>query len=251
VLVVAAAGTFTFLKWQKPGAPSAPQHTQEAANVPAIQPSASTGSEAQPGVPNNASASQPTATIAANSPVPTIKASENDGKKNAKNNTDKSSSTSDKTPAEKQTAVTTFAASGPSRINAQRNSDQSQPEIAPSFATGGNTSGSISALARPAGTVVPSAAAIEQSQLEPLQLIKTVPLPYPAIAKARRISGPVVVEVKVGKDGSVSNPKFISGQPIFKDSAFEAVLQYKFRPAKLNGQPIEQTTQVRLNFSQQ
>jgi protein TonB len=104
------------------------------------------------------------------------------------------------------------------------------------------------ALARPVVTATPSAAAIEQSQLEPLQLVRTVALPYPAIAKARHMAGIVVVEVKVGKDGKVSSPKFISGPPIFKDSAFEAVLQYRFKPAKLNGEPIEQTTQIRMNF---
>jgi TonB family protein len=94
----------------------------------------------------------------------------------------------------------------------------------------------------------PSAAAIEQSQLEPLQLIKTAQLVYPPIAKARSITGMVVVEVKVGKDGKVSNPRFVSGPPIFRDAAFDAVTHYQFKPAKLNGQPIDQVTQIRLNF---
>jgi TonB family protein len=94
----------------------------------------------------------------------------------------------------------------------------------------------------------PSAAAIEQSQLEPLQVIRTGPLIYPAIAKARNITGPAVVLVTVGKDGKPYNPKYISGQPIFKDAAFQAVMGYQFKPAKLNGQPIEQSTTIRLNF---
>jgi protein TonB len=94
----------------------------------------------------------------------------------------------------------------------------------------------------------PSAAAIEQSQLEPLQLIKTAQLVYPPIAKARNITGMVVVEVKVGKDGKVSNPRFVSGPPVFRDAAFDAVSRYQFKPAKLNGQPIDQVTQIRLNF---
>jgi TonB family protein len=98
------------------------------------------------------------------------------------------------------------------------------------------------------GTSAPSAAAIEQSQLEPMQLLRTGILAYPAIAKARNITGVVVVQVDVDKNGKVSNPKFISGPPIFRDAAFESVLQYKFKPAKLNGQPITQTTQIKLNF---
>jgi protein TonB len=94
----------------------------------------------------------------------------------------------------------------------------------------------------------PSAAAIEQSQLEPLQLIKTAPLVYPPMAKSRNITGMVVVEVKVGKDGKVSSPRFVSGPVVFRDAAFDAVTHYQFKPAKLNGQPIDQVTQVRLNF---
>jgi outer membrane biosynthesis protein TonB len=54
--------------------------------------------------------------------------------------------------------------------------------------------------------------------------------------------------VKVGKDGKVSNPRFVSGPPVFRDAAFDAVSRYQFKPAKLNGQPIEQITQIRLNF---
>jgi protein TonB len=105
-----------------------------------------------------------------------------------------------------------------------------------------------SALSRPVATSTPSAAAIEQSQLEPLKLIKTTPLAYPAIARSRHISGTVVVEVTVDKDGKVSNPKFISGAAVFRQAAFDAVVQYRFKPATLNRQPIEQTTQIRLNF---
>jgi TonB family protein len=68
------------------------------------------------------------------------------------------------------------------------------------------------------------------------------------MAKSRNITGMVVVEVKVGKDGKVSSPRFVSGPVVFRDAAFDAVTHYQFKPAKLNGQPIDQVTQVRLNF---
>ena len=79
-------------------------------------------------------------------------------------------------------------------------------------------------------------------------MVRTGPLVYPAIAKARGITGAVAVQVTVGKDGKPFNPKFISGQPIFKDAAFQAVMGYQFKPAKLNGQAIEQSTSIKLNF---
>jgi protein TonB len=94
-----------------------------------------------------------------------------------------------------------------------------------------------------------STPALAQSEVEPMAVLKTVKPIYPAIAKARRLSGSVVVEVKVGKDGRASNPRLVSGLPIFRDAAFDAVKQWVFKPAKLNGQPIEQSTQIRVDFN--
>lgn len=81
-----------------------------------------------------------------------------------------------------------------------------------------------------------------------MRLVRTIPPVYPAIARVRRLSGAVVVQVTVGKDGRVHNPQFISGQPVFRDAAFDAVKQWQFKPALLNGQPIEQTTQIKMDF---
>jgi TonB family protein len=142
--------------------------------------------------------------------------------------------------------VTTLAASAQSRIS-QENTPPPSPEVAPSFAVVSPNAG-LSNLARPVATSTPSAGAIEQSQLDPLQLIKSAQPIYPSIAKARSITGTVVVQGTVGKDGKVTNLQFISGPPIFKEAAFDAVRQYQFKPARLNNQPIEQVTQVKLIF---
>lgn len=245
VLVIVAAATFAFLKMQKSGST---QHTPEAVNAQPAPPSTTTsgsaGTQPAPAAPANNNTAPAAAAVTANASKP---ASDSDNaKKTSAKNSDKNSAPAEKpSPAEKPVAVATLA-SGPSRI-AQNGAAQATPDVAPSF-TVGDTGAPLSTLAQPVATSTPSAAALEQSQLEPLQLARTVATQYPAIAKARRMSGAVVVEVKVGKDGKVSNPKFISGPQVFKDAAFEAVLQYQFKPAKLNGQPIEQTTQIRLNF---
>src|SRR5690242_7982872 len=180
VLVIAAGATFAFLKMQKPGA-KAPQQTQEAANVPAPIPPSGT---AQPGSPNT------NAQPAAAAPTSAKPAADTETKKPVvKAVSEKNSAPAEKpSPAEKTTAVATLNASGTSRI-AQDTSAQPVPEIAPSFNVGGTSSAPLSSLARPVASSTPSAAAIEQSQLEPLQLIKTAQLIYPPIAKARNITG--------------------------------------------------------------
>jgi TonB family protein len=243
VLVIAAVATFAFLKIQKPKT-AAPQQTQEAANVPSttsLPPSAST----QPASPTASGTASSAAPNAPNTvPVNTKPVAEKAGKTVAEKN---SVQVEKPVPAEKPAPVATLGSTGASRIT--QNSAQVAPEVAPSFtADSANTSTPLSSLARPVASSTPSAAAIEQSQLEPLQVLRTGPLVYPAIAKARGITGAVVVQVTVGKDGKPSNPKFISGQPIFKDAAFQAVMGYQFKPAKLNGQAIEQATTIRLNF---
>jgi len=89
---------------------------------------------------------------------------------------------------------------------------------------------------------------VTQSDLVNAHAIRTVPAIYPEIAKARRISGTVVVRITVSKEGKVGNLRFISGPIVFRDSAFEAVQQWLFKPATLNGQPIEQETEIKVNF---
>ena len=50
------------------------------------------------------------------------------------------------------------------------------------------------------------------------------------------------------KDGKVTNPRFVSGAPVFRDAAFDAVKQWQYKPAVLNGQPVEQEQEITLNF---
>jgi TonB family protein len=243
VLLIAAGATFAFLNMRKS---RSAQPAQEALNVAPPTPAVSTPSSTQPaGSAPNASA--PNVNVPASSATQPADNPRKPAARSSDKTSEKNTAVAEKpAAAEKPANVATLAGAGPSRI-AQDNSSPSVPEVAPSFNVG-NTSAPLSSLARPVASSTPSAAAIEQSQLEPLQLVRTVGLPYPAIAKARHMSGVVVVEVKVGKDGKVSSPRFVSGPPIFKDAAFEAVTQYQFKPARLNGQPIEQTTQIRLNF---
>jgi TonB family protein len=242
VLVIAAASTFAFLKMQKPKT-AAPQQTQEAANVPpaSLPPSGN----AQPA----SSASSTTSSAAAPSTIAIPPAAKSVAEKpSAKTVAEKNSSAAEKPVAEKPTSVASFGSTGGSRI-AKQNIVQAAPDVAPSFtADAANSSAPLSSLARPVTSSTPSAAAIEQSQLEPIQVLKTGPLVYPAIARARNITGPAIVQVTVGKDGKPYNPQYVSGQPVFKEAALQAVMGYVFKPAKLNGQPIEQSTRIRLNF---
>jgi serine/threonine-protein kinase len=59
----------------------------------------------------------------------------------------------------------------------------------------------------------------------------------------------VVVEAKVGADGSVTSAIAISGHPALVDTAEEAVQQWRFKPAQLNGRPVASTIQLSVSFA--
>lgn len=244
VLVVAAGGTFAFLKMHKSGTSAAAKQTQEAT-------SPTSTAQTQPQQTQQAPATSSTSPVAASGN--TASAPADNSSSAATNHAARPSAPAvveNRQPDrsvqrnERPAPTPVTLSSGPSQIKA--NEGQST-DVAPALTVAaGSTSGSLSALARPVGAA--PAAALAQSELEPLKLLKSVPPIYPAIAKVRRLSGQVIVEVTVGKDGKTHNPKFIGGQPVFRDAAFDAVKQWVFKPAKLNGQAIEQTTQIKVDF---
>jgi TonB family protein len=60
-----------------------------------------------------------------------------------------------------------------------------------------------------------------------------------------------VVQGTVDKNGRIRDLRLVSGPPLFRDAAFQAVRQWVFQPARLNGQAIEQPTNIRLDFAAQ
>ena len=87
------------------------------------------------------------------------------------------------------------------------------------------------------------------------QLIKKVEPVYPPIAAEQHITGTVRVYYVIGGDGKVYNAHALSGEglsedPALRKAAEEAVLQWKYRPATMDGKPIEtNAVTVDLKFS--
>ncbi len=71
---------------------------------------------------------------------------------------------------------------------------------------------------------------------------------YPPLARQARIQGTVRFMVVVGKEGTVQNMQLVSGHPLLVAAAQDAIRQWRYRPTLLNGNPVEVTTQVDLNF---
>ncbi len=71
---------------------------------------------------------------------------------------------------------------------------------------------------------------------------------YPTAARQMNAHGQVVLEATIGTDGRVVSVKVVSGHPLLVQAAKAAVMQWRYRPTLLDGQPVENTTQISLNF---
>ena len=71
---------------------------------------------------------------------------------------------------------------------------------------------------------------------------------YPPIAKTARIQGSVVLAVEIDRDGAVTSVQVVSGHPMLVTAAGDAVKQWRYRPYKLNGEPVAVRTSVTVNF---
>ncbi len=101
------------------------------------------------------------------------------------------------------------------------------------------------------GTTAPVLAAAKVSDVVPSQLLQKVAPYYPETAKRMRVEGTVVLSAKIDRQGKVADVKVISGNSMLRDAAINAVKQWKYKPATLNGAPIESTTDITLKFTAQ
>jgi protein TonB len=77
---------------------------------------------------------------------------------------------------------------------------------------------------------------------------RTTPV-YPPLARQARVTGVVRVEATVGRDGKITQAAAVSGPPLLRQAAADAVRQWLYQPSLLNGQPVEVVTQVDVTFS--
>jgi protein TonB len=84
--------------------------------------------------------------------------------------------------------------------------------------------------------------------VEGLLIRKTVPR-YPAIAIATRTEGTVILQATISKAGTIENLRVVSGSPMLRQAAIEAVQSWLYKPYLLSGEPVEVDTTVNVVFS--
>ena len=84
--------------------------------------------------------------------------------------------------------------------------------------------------------------------VKPAKLITSVPPAYPLLAKNQHVSGNVVIDALIDAHGRVTSMKVISGPALLQQAAMDALKQWKYQPATLDGKPTAMHLSVTLQF---
>ncbi|HXT70188.1 MAG TPA: energy transducer TonB [Vicinamibacterales bacterium] len=79
--------------------------------------------------------------------------------------------------------------------------------------------------------------------------IKDVKPVYPEEAQRAGVQGIVIIETVIGTDGTVQQAQVLRPVPILDKAALDAVMQWRYTPTLLNGEPVEVIMTVTVTFS--
>jgi TonB family protein len=71
---------------------------------------------------------------------------------------------------------------------------------------------------------------------------------YPDAARAAHTEGRVMLQAVVNRDGTVGHLRVISGDPALRAAALDAAAKWRYRPYTVNGQPVDVSTTVAVDF---
>ncbi|MBB5059956.1 TonB family protein [Granulicella aggregans] len=80
-------------------------------------------------------------------------------------------------------------------------------------------------------------------------LLSKVDPVYPAVAKAAHIAGTVALHVLITEQGEVTNLTVVSGPPLLRAAAVDAVKQWRYKPYVVDGVVRKAETVVLVNFN--
>jgi len=123
----------------------------------------------------------------------------------------------------------------------------------PGGVPGGSMGGVIGGIIGSTPVAVPKVAAPTRVRVsagvQQGNLVNRVNPAYPPIAKAARISGTVILQAEISKQGTIENLHVLSGHPMLVQSALDAVKQWRYKPYLLNGEPVPVETTITVNFT--
>jgi periplasmic protein TonB len=111
-------------------------------------------------------------------------------------------------------------------------------------------SNDIATVTLPPPPAVPKIVRVGGKIKPPMQIYAPPPT-YPAVAKAARIQGTVLIDAIIDEQGNVVRAHVISGPGLLVPAALEAVGTWKYEPTRLDGEPVSVEMHVAVNFVMQ
>jgi TonB family protein len=84
--------------------------------------------------------------------------------------------------------------------------------------------------------------------VKPARMISSVPPVYPALAKTQHVAGDVRVDALIDATGRVTTMKVVSGPSLLQQAAMDALRQWKYQPATLDGKSVAMHLTVTIQF---
>ncbi len=110
--------------------------------------------------------------------------------------------------------------------------------------------GIAAAVPPPAPAAPPPPMRLHSGMKAPVKTVDVAPI-YPMIAKQAHIQGMVILEAVLDAQGQVESVRVLRSIPQLDRAAIDAVQQWRFTPALLNGQAVPVIMTVTVNFTLQ
>jgi TonB family protein len=94
----------------------------------------------------------------------------------------------------------------------------------------------------------PAAPLAVGGDVNPAKMISSVPPVYSSLARMQHVSGDVKIDALIDANGRVTSMKVISGPTLLQQAAMDALHQWKYKPATLDGKPVPMHLTVTLQF---
>jgi protein TonB len=139
------------------------------------------------------------------------------------------------------------------RAGANQNSSEPEPAIEGSGETSSSGEGLGSGVLggnsrQPSAPVVPLPVG---GDVKSAKLISSVAPLYSTLAKSQHVSGDVKIDALIDATGRVTTMKIVSGPTLLHQSAMDALRQWKYQPATLDGKPVPMHLTVTIQFRMQ